>query len=490
MTLTGFVLSFQNKACFSVQKGTNMKRILSLLLALLLLTSVLVSCKEDPSPFDTPEKYITAPDLSTITVKNSEVEESYQNVMKDLLEDMTGEHFQKLAERDAVVQKGDKVHISYKGTAKDPSITLSDTALAAINALESDRVFVIPGAGEVSTAIEDILIGSKTGSELSVSVTYTEDDTDIDELVGKEVVFVIKVHSISRLTVSSRHAVKLKYTAKLADGSVPLDTIVKLLAGGVETVDLADKEDTFNEAFPVSEISALLIGKHKYDKLSFTLTLPAEKAEKYGYSTDVTIAFEATITEAIETPALLTDEMVTNVTEGQMNTVAEYEAYCRNMVKEQLALAAVADATVYNDDYPKDLYNEFYEENYNEAMYNYSGSYTDLSVEELKNLLTEELLNTIETAARESTISELRERFLFEYYFDYFDLKLTKEEYEKELNELYNIYYTQHYYALVHYGISNVKDFEEYFGKEYLEVQFLYEKLPPLLKDAIQFVNE
>ncbi len=490
MTLTGFVLSFQNKACFSIQKGMIMKRLLSLLLAALLLTATLVSCGEDPSPFDNPGKYVTPPDLSTVKVKNSEVEKSYQNVMQELLEDMTGEHFQKLAERDAIVQKGDKVHISYKGTAKDTSITLSDTAHAAINALESDRVFVILGAGEVSTAIEDILIGSKTGSELSVSVTYTENDTDIDELVGKEVVFVIKVHSISRMTVSSRHAVKLKFTAKLADESVPLDTILTLLQGGVETVDLADKEDTFDEAFSVSEISSLLIGKHKYDKLSFTLTLPAEKAEKYGYHTDVAIAFDATITEAIETPALLTDEMVTNVTEGQMNTVAEYEAYCRNMVKEQLALAAVADAATYNDDFPKDLYNEFYEENYNEAMYDYSGSYTDLSVEELKNLLTEELLNTIETAAHESTISELRERFLFEYYFDYFDLTLTKEEYESELNELYNIYQTQYYYALIHYGISDVKDFEEFFGKEYLEVQFLYEKLPPLLKDAIQFVDE
>jgi len=490
MTLTGFVLSFQNKACFSIKKGIMMKRILPLLLALLLLTATLVSCGEDPSPFDNPGKYVTVPELSSVKVKNADVQASYNEVMQDLLEDMTGEHFQKLADRDAVVQKGDKVHISYQGTPKDTSITLSETAMKAVNALESDRVFVIPGAGEVSAAIEDILIGSKIGSELSVSVTYTENDTDIEDLIGKEVVFAIKVHSISRLTISSRHAVKLKFTAKLADGSIPLDTILTLLQGGVETVDLADKEDTFDEAFSVSEISPLLIGKHKYDKLAFTLTLPAEKATKYGYNTDVAIAFEATIQEANETPTLLTDEMVESVTEGQFNNVADYESYCLNMVKERLALAAVAEAATYNDDFPKKLYNEFYEDNYNEALYNYSGSYADMTTEELKNLLTEEALKKIETSAHQSTISELRERFLFEYYFDYFDLKLTKEEYEKELQELYNIYQTQYYYALIHYGISGVKDFEEYFGKEYLEVQFLYEKLPPLLKDAIQFVDE
>lgn len=467
-----------------------MKRLLSLLLLFSLMIAALVSCNDSSSPFDHPEKYVSVPALSTIKVKNSDVEASYNEVMQDLLESMTGEHFQKITGKDATVQIGDKVHISYEGTPKDASLSLSDTALAAVNATESDRVFVIPGAGEVSDAIEDILIGSKIGSELSVSVTYTEDDTDIEDLVGKEIVFVIKVHSISRLTVSSRHSVKLKYTAKLADDSVPIDTILKLLEGGVETVDLADNEDTFDEAFSVNEIAPLLIGKHKYDSFSFTLTLPAEKAKNYGYDSDVTIAFEATLQEATEMPTLLTDEMVESVTEGQFTTAAEYESYCLNMVREQMALAAVAEAATYNDDYPKDLYNEFYEENYNEAIYSYSGYYTDLSIDELKALLSEETLQTIETSAKQSTISELRERFLFEYFFDYFNLSLTKEEYESELQELFNIYQTQYYYVLTTYGISSAKDFETWLGKEYLEVQFLYEKLPPLLKEEVQFVNE
>ena len=463
-----------------------MKRTLSLLFLLLLFTGLFVSCGKGSSPFDHPEKYITAPDLSTIKVKNSDVEASYQDVMQDLLEDMTGEHFQKLAERNAVVQIGDKVHISYTGTPRNTNVTLSETATQAINAIQSDRVFVIPGAGEVSKAIEDILIGAKIGSELSVSVTYTENDTDIEDLIGQDINFVIKVHSISRLTVSSRHAVKLKYTAKLADGSAPLDTIAKLLEGGVETVDLSDAEDTFDEAFSVSEIHSLLIGKHKYDSFSFTLTLPAEKAQKYGYNSDVAIDFEATVNEAVETPTLLTDEMVESVTEGQFTTAAEYENYCRNQVKEQLALAAVAEAVTYNDDFPKDLYNEFYEENCREAAINYLDTSTEMTVEEIKSLLPESVLTVIES----DTISELRERFLFEYYFDYFDLKLTDAEYQSELEELYKLYQTEYYYALIYYNITNLQDFETYFGKEYLEVQFLYEKLPPLLRDAVQYIDE
>ena len=119
-----------------------MKRTLSLLLALFLFTISLVSCGEDPSPFDTPEKYVTVPDLSTVKVKNSDIQKSYTEVMQDLLEDMTGEHFQRLSDKNALVRVGDKVHISYTGTAKNSDITLSETALAAINALESDRIFV------------------------------------------------------------------------------------------------------------------------------------------------------------------------------------------------------------------------------------------------------------------------------------------------------------------------------------------------------------
>ena len=464
-----------------------MKRTLALILTLVMLIASLVSCGKDP--YANPEKYVTVPDFSTIKIKNSDVLENYNEVLQDLLEDMAGEHFQKLTDKNTLVQKGDKVHISYTGTPKDPSVTLSDAAEYAVNALESDRIFVIPGAGEVSTAIENILIGSKIGSELSVSVTYTDDDTDIKDLVGKEIVFAIKVHSISRLTISSRHSVKLKYTAKLADGSAPLDTIVKLLQGGTETVDLADSKDTFDDVFPISDLSPLLIGKHKYESLSFTLTLPAEKAKDYGYDNDVAIAFEATVTEATETPILLTDDLVESVTEGQFTKASDYEAYCLNQVKENMALSAVASAATYNDDYPKSLYNEFYQENYEEVLYEYAGVTSGYTTEEIEALLSADVLEKLKTSAKQSTISELRERFLFEYYFNYFNLTLSKEEYESELEELYQFYQTEYYYALMTYGISNIKDFETLLGKDYLEVQFLYKKLPPLLKDAVQFVD-
>ena len=467
-----------------------MKKILSLLLVFLLLTASLVSCGEKDSPYDHPEKYITLPNLATIKVKNSDVEESYKEVMQDLLEDMTGEHFYRITGKDAIVQKGDKVHISYTGKSTDSSVTLSENALSAINASESDRVFVIPGAGEVSSAVEDILIGSKIGSELSVSVSYTDEDTDIEELIGKEVVFVIKVHSISRLTITERHSVKLSYTAKLADESVPLDTILKLLEASTETVDLSDSKDTFDKVFSVSEITPLLLGKHKYDTISFTLTLPAAESANYGYSKDVAIAFEATILEASETPTLLTDEMVESVTDGQFTTVKDYESYCLNQVKEELAFVAVAAAATYNDDFPKALYTEFYNDNYQEALYEYAGIGTSYTTEEIEALLPKESLATIKTSVEQSTITELRERFLLEYLFDHFKLSLTKEEYTSALQELYVFYQTEYYYALISYGIGTIEAFEEMLGKDYLEVQFLYQKLPPLLKEAIQFVNE
>ena len=334
-----------------------------------------------------------------------------------------------------------------------------------------------------------ILIGSSVDSDMNVTVTYTEDNTDITDLIGKEIVLSIKIHTITRLTVTERHAVKLKYTASLADGSTPLDTILILLKGDVETTDLADKEDTFNEAFSSAELLPHIVGHHKYDTVRFTLTLDAERAAKYGYDKAVDIAFEATVMEATETPTHLTDFMVQVLTGDQQITVAEYEDYCRNTVKEQLALGAVADAATYNDNYPDDLYLEFYKKNYNEALYEYAGITGNYTPEELVAMLPEETREKIKTVAEQNTISELRERFLFEALFDLFDLSLTKEEYNKQLNELYEIYQTEYYFVLLQSGVSNLSDFESLLGKDYLEVQFLYEKLPPLLKEQVQFID-
>ncbi len=463
-----------------------MKRFFAVVLSLLLLLPLLVACGD---PYKHPEKYVSLPALSEITVTNAQVEETLDDVLSELLENLTGEHFTPVEKSGETVKKGDKVYISYEGYASDPSITLSAEALSALTATESDMISIVPGSGELPEALETILIGCKKGDTVSVTLTYTEDDTDVTELIGKEIVLTVNILSFSRLTVTKDHAVELQYTVSLTDGSVPLDTLLPLLKGAVETTDLADSEDTFNEAFTAAELAPHVIGRNKLESFSFTLTLDAERAANYGYDHAVELTFHATLNEATITPTEFTETMVRELTYGSITTVDAYYDYCRVMVKENLALQAIADAATYTDSYPDDLYEQYYSENYNEALYAYVGNTADYTTEDLAALLTADVLAAVDNAATENTLAELRERFLFEYLYDQLDLKLTDKEYSEALNELYDTYVENYYYMMYYYGINSAEDLEEMLGRDYLEVQFLYEKLLPLLKDEIQFVD-
>ena len=150
---------------------------------------------------------------------------------------------------------------------------------------------------------------------------------------------------------------------------------------------------------------------------------------------------------------------------------------------------SLASKATFSDKLPKKEYEKLYEENYNEALYDYIGYGYDYSTEEMAAMLTEEVLAKIEVTADENTVAELRERLLLEYLYDLLDLSLTEDEYTSALNDLYKTYQIEYSYMLYYYGINKASDLEDYLGKDYLEVQFLYEKLLPLLAEKIQFVD-
>ncbi|MBQ7365320.1 MAG: hypothetical protein IJW46_06955, partial [Clostridia bacterium] len=327
----------------------------------------LVSCH---SAFERPQKYVSLPPLSEITVSEKDVDKELDSVVKDLLENLTGEHFTPLTSPSETVRAGDRVHVSF---SPDDSVTLSEETVKLLTSKEADRLYIIPKSNTMPDALEDILIGAKVGDTLSAQVSYTEDDTDIEELIGTTVTLNVKVHAIARVTVQAHHAVKVQFTAKLADESEPIDRILSLLQGGIETVVLNDAEDTFDEVFSALELQEHLLGLHKFDTADFTLTLPKEKAVDYGYDTDVAIAFHVTVNTVSETPTALTDLLVDEMTYGAYTSVDSYLTFCRNMVKEELALQAIMDAAEFAEDMPEKEYDAFYTENYNAALYSVVG---------------------------------------------------------------------------------------------------------------------
>lgn len=459
-----------------------MKKILILILTLTLLLP-LTACG---SAFDKPEKYVSIPPLSLITVSEKDVDKELDSVIKDLLEDMTGEFFIPLSAKDEPVQRGDRVHVSFS-PAKGQG--LSDEVVKLLTTAEKDRIFVIPGSDTMPKAIEDVLVGKKVGDSVAASVSYTEDDTDVKELIGKTVTLDVAVHGIARLTVESRHAVKVKFTAKLANGETPIDLINPLLQGAVETVELSDPDDTFNEVFSSADLLPHVLGLHKLGTKAFTLTLPKAVAEFYGYDRDVDIDFEVTVMSATETPTVLTDLVVEELTYGVYTSHEDYLVFCRNMVKEELALQAIMEAATFEKDLPEEEYDEFYTENYNAALYAVVGDTSGYTPEQLSALLTADVLKKVEDTAHENTVKELYERLVLEYLYDLLDVSLTEAEYTEKLEELYASYQAEYYYMLYYYNITSKEALESYLGRDYIEVQFLYEKLLPLLKDEITYTK-
>lgn len=462
-----------------------MKKIIPLLLLLLLLLPTLTACKK--SAFDHPEDYVSLPPFSEIIVTGAEVDKAMKELEDEILEKLTGEYFTPITDRNETIRRGDKATIRYTGRPTS-SASLSKEAEAALNSGEKDFDLVI-GSGTLPEKVENALLDKKAGEKVTVKVTYTEDDTDIKDLIDREVELTIDIRSIARLSVTPRHVVKLQFSASLPEGMEPTKEIKKLLDGGVETIDLADEEDSFDTVFTPAELTPHLVGHGKYDKIEFTLTLDRERASKYGYDSELPIVFSVEIREAKEEPETLTDALVAESTGGAYTTVADYRVFCLNMVKEELALQAVSHAAVYTEDLPKKEYDAFYEENYNAALYSILGDVSGYTAEQLAAMMSEEVANKINETAHNNTLIELRERLLLEYLFDHFNLSLTKAEYNAKLKELFELYQTNNYYMLVYYGIDTPEKLEDFIGREYAEVQFLYERLMPLIKESVTFTD-
>ena len=459
-----------------------MKKLLILLLSIFLLLPI-TACG---SAFDSPEKYVTLPALSSITVSEKAVDEELSEVIDDLLEGLTGEHFTPLDGSEETVRAGDRVQVSFAPTEGQG---LSAETVKLLTANEKDRIYLIPGSDTMPKALEDAVLGKKVGDTPTAEVTYTADDTDITELIGKTVTLKLTLHKIARLTVTNQHAVKVRFTAKLAGEEIPIDQILSLLKGDVETVDLADEEDTFNTVFSSGQLAEKLVGLHKLDTTTFSLTLPKEKATEYGYDRDITLDFEATLLSATDTPSELTDLLIDEMTYGVYTDVESYLVFCRNMVKEEMALQAIMEAAEFEDDLPEKEYDEFYTENYNAALYAVVGDVSGYTPEQLGVMLSNEVLQKVQETAHENTVRELYERFVLEYLYELLDVRLTKAEYDEKLSELFASYQAEYYYMLYYYNITTKEALEGYLGKDYIEVQFRYEKLLPLLKDEITYTE-
>lgn len=463
-----------------------MKKILSLCLVFLLLLGM-TACQNGEttvppeSAYDHPERFVSLPPLDSLSVSACTLEQEYNELVVEILSSISQELFVPLT--DTPCRAGDRVFLTYHGVCGDELPEATQKALTV-----TEPVSFVLGEESLPSFMEEGILGQCTGGTVTLTHTYTEEETDLAGLAGKTVQFTLNISEVGRVSVGETSLLEVEYTVTTEEEKTP--KLAALLAGGRETVELADPEDTFDGVFSNASFKEAMLGASKYETRNFSLPIPEKEALALGCTPGALFHFSVRLLSAKEKPGALTDDLVASYTNGAMKTLEEFRTTSMKMLKEDLAFGAVTDAAVFGKDLPQAEYDEFYGANYNEAMAKVVGDVSSLSAAELAAILTDEVYARVEELAHENTVAELRERLLLEYLYDTLPVAMSEEEYTEQLNALFHTYQTTGQVMLIMYGITDAKGLEEFIGRDYLEVQFLYEKMLPILAERLTVTDD
>ncbi len=519
-----------------------MKRFFASAGALVLATAMLASC----SAYKSPEKYITVPELSSITLSQADLNKSMQEQIDKILDRSREANFVEIDEAAAL---GDQVNIDYEGKAADSSVTISADTLKGMKAEKQDLVLgsgsmigkYTDKEGNVTEGFEDQIIGMKAGETKDITVIFP-DSYKTTELRGVKVVFTITVHTVSRLTVDENCLVKVEYAfadpdAKTEDdaeteGDATDDTAStpaaqseddtadgeegaeseegvtddsldeeedtakfdKLFKDGNFTVDLAAEEDAtklFNKLFKVDDFRDDITGLHLYEEVAVKVTIPEDVDDDFKAYAGREITINLTIDSATILPEW-NDEFVKEYTSESYTTVAAYEEALMKDVKSNAAYEAVLAAVVV-DEYPESefekLYKQYVDSYLDQKVQSLAGTTLDkLTASELDELIDDTTYKSIRSAAAADALASVKERLVWEYLFEELDITLSNKEYEEKLKANYDDYVTNYMYAYYsYYGIifADQDDMESYYGKANLKLQYKFNKLMEVLPDKL-----
>lgn len=488
-----------------------MKRFFASAGALVLATAMLASC----SAYKSPEKYITIPELSSITISQADLNKSMQEQIDEILDSRREENFVEIDEAAAL---GDQVNIDFEGKAADSSVTISDATLAGMKAEKQDLVLgsgsmigkYTDKEGNVTEGFEDQIIGMKAGETKDITVIFP-DSYDTTELRGVKVVFTITVHTVSRLTVDENCLVKVEYAFADPDAeteedaetegdettaddetddaaSTPAaqsedesddseegadaedgvtddsldeeeDTVKfdELFKDGSFEVDLAAEEDAtklFNKLFKVDDFRDDIMGLHLYDEVPVKVTIPEDVDDDFKAYAGREITINLTIDSATVLPEW-NDEFVKEYTAESYTTVVAYEEALMKNVKSNAAYEAVMAAVVV-DEYPESefekLYKQYVDSYLDQQVQSLAGVTLDeLTASELDELIDDTTYERIRSAAAANALASVKERLVWEYLFEELDITLSNKEYEEKLKANYDDYVTNYMYAYYSY---------------------------------------
>lgn len=513
-----------------------MKRFFASAGALVLATAMLASC----SAYKSPEKYITVPELSSITISQADLNKSMQEQIDEILDNSREANFVEIDEAAAL---GDQVNIDFEGKAADSNVTISADTLKGMKAEKQDLVLgsgsmigkYTDKEGNVTEGFEDQIIGMKAGETKDITVIFP-DSYDTTELRGVKVVFTITVHTVSRLTVDENCLVKVEYAFADPDAkteedaetegdatddadSTPAaqseddadnneegvtddsldeeeDTVKfdELFKDGSFEVDLAAEEDAtklFNKLFKVDDFRDDIMGLHLYEEVAVKVTIPEDVDDDFKAYAGREITINLTIDSATILPEW-NDEFVKEYTSESYTTVAAYEEALMKDVKSNAAYEAVLAAVVV-DEYPESefekLYKQYVDSYLDQQVRSLAGVTLDeLTASELDELIDDATYESIRSSAAADALASVKERLVWEYLFEELDISLSNKEYEEKLKANYDDYVTNYMYAYYsYYGIifADQDDMESYYGKDNLKLQYKFNKLMEVLPDKL-----
>lgn len=520
-----------------------MKRKLALATASLLLISSLAGC----SAYNNPGKYVSLPDLTTLTISQAKIDEDLKKQIDDLLENNRRGDYKEVKE---AAKNGDQLNINYEGKPTDSSLKLDDATLKGMKAEKADLVLgsdsfigAYTKKGESTPShkgFEEQLVGAKAGDTVEVKVKFP-DSYSTKALQGVEVIFTVKVNTVSRLTVDDDTLVKIGYAFELVEeekeedkkdeestenkdesteepkAQAEGDTTEKKEENKTPEID-DDKEDTkknfstlfksgsfsfdyakeaddkkFNDIFKIADYRDLFKGANLYAEIEKEVTVPKDVADKYKDYAEAKIKITFTVDAATILPEW-NDELVKEITAEAYTTVSAYEEAMLKDIKINLALTAAEDAAKY-DGYPKSEVNKLYKQYVNQLIESTAGkSLDELSSSDLKKLISAEKYKEIYSTAAAQAMATVKSRLLIEYLCEELDVKLSSKEYKEELKKTFEDYQadtSMMYYYYQYYGtiFTDASQMEDYFGKDELELQFKTVKMSDALVAKVKVVD-
>ncbi len=490
-----------------------MKRFIASGTALVLATAMLASC----SAYKNPEKYITVPELSSITISQAKLDELLNEQIEEIRENNRVEDYKEVDDAAAL---GDQVSIDYTGRAADESVTLSEEALSGMKSTEPADLILGSGSfvgaytdsdgNELTAGFEDQLIGHKASEEaFEITVTFPDDYSNSDELQGVKVIFTVTIHTVSRLTVDNSSLVSVDYTFtapaeedeenvedeedsdnETGDNTEASDTDLSAQSDEAEEsdnsedtstspdvsldddeeesksfsdlfkdsdfeIDLSEEanDESFNDIFKIADFRDLFIGAHKYDEIEQKVTIPDDVADDYKDYAGKEITITFKVTSATVLPEW-NDELVKDYTDETYTNTADYEAYLMKSIKSDQAYEAVSAAVTVNE-YPKSETKKLYKQYVNNLLEQELGSSLDsLTASELKEKIDDATYESIYSSAATQSLAAVKERLIIEYLCNLLDITLSSKEYKEKLEETYQDYATNYmYYYYYYYGV-------------------------------------